>query len=151
MRKLITLILSLAFLLFSCDTGDMENTERFSLIGTWETSGEIVVNGDQRSYKCTLTFNENDYIEVCETKSKQGAFHLTDTYSGEYTRDEEKITGTYSYSGDYHNGNLPSTGGPYDWNNTYKFINKYTLDFKGPGAKSINNYINGNLIYERKY
>jgi len=153
MKKVLYLFIVLAIILTmsNCDNKTEEQEiGPFSLIGTWEASGEIVVNGDQRTYKCTITFTETEYTEITESKSTQGAFHLTDTYSGTYMRDEERITGTYSYSGDYHNGNPPSVGGPFNWSNTYNFINKNTLEFKGPGAQSMNNYISGNLVYNRK-
>jgi len=152
MKKLVFL-LTLVFILLSCDDGGMETKEEtgpFSLIGTWETSGEIVVNSDRRTYKCSITFNEADYIETNETKSIQGEFHLTQTYTGSYTREENRITGTYSQSLDYHNGNPPSGGGPFNWSSSYKFANKNTLEFKSIAAQSMSNYISGNLTYKRK-
>jgi len=151
MKKLLFIALTLGIMLgmSNCE-GEPEETGPFSLIGTWEASGDYEVNGDQRTYKSTLTFTETEYTELCENKSKQGTFHVNSTYSGTYTRGEDKITGTYSYSQDYHNGNPPSTGGPFDWNNTYRFIDKNTLEFRGPCVLSSYPYISDDVIYERK-
>jgi hypothetical protein len=160
MKKILfpVLIFGILLTMSNCNNEDNEEQEdpsTYTLIGTWETEGEYVVNGDERTYNSTLTFTEANYKELYEGKSKQGIFHLTTTNTGDYVADEEKITGTCSYSQDYHNGNPPATGGPFPlyYNGKegipYKFIDKNSLEFRSPSLIS-NNYASGNIIYKRK-
>jgi hypothetical protein len=144
MKKLLVIILVSTFIFLSCDNDDMEEeTGPFSLIGTWEASGEFVVNGDQRTYKSTLIFlNETDYKQETEYKSKNGTWNLTSKNDGTYVYNDNTITYTDTYY--YANG---SKGGTYVYTKPYKFINKNTLETHGQGVDT--EYITG-IIYNRK-
>jgi hypothetical protein len=145
-KVLFTLALLGILLGMSCDgnNGDDFDPATASLIGTWEASGELVVEGDQRTYKSTLVFvNETEYRQETRYKSIQGAFDLTVENMGTYIREEERIVYTDSYR--------TSPNAPFAGNNVYQkpynFMNKNTLEHYGPGVD--NTYIK-NMTYKRK-
>jgi len=132
MKKLL-LTLTLALLLFFCDNGDVneeQDTTPFSLIGTWETSGDYVVNGDQRTYNGTLTFiSETEYKKETAFKSKNGTWSLNGKNDGTYVYDESNIT----YTDTYYKAD-GSKGGTYTYKMPYKIINKNTIEAESPGV-----------------
>jgi hypothetical protein len=129
--KNIFALLVLTFIFISCDNGGMGEAGPYSLVGTWEASGEFVVEGDQRTYKSTLAFlNETEYKQETHYKSKQGAFDLLDKREGTYVREEENIIFTdYDVSGS-------TRIGPYTYTYPYRFINKNTLETQSTGVSS---------------
>jgi uncharacterized lipoprotein NlpE involved in copper resistance len=138
--------LSIVLLLGGCDDKGMNNEQEtgpFSLIGTWEASGEYVVEGDQRTYKSTLVFTETEYTQESHYKSKQGTFNFLDKREGTYVSDENNITYTdYDISGS-------TKVGPYIMPISYKFINKNTLETFGPGITGSSAYIQS-VSFKRK-
>ena len=95
----------LAFFLFSCDNGGMEEAGPFSLIGTWEAKREFThTDGVQWSENNTLTFSETEFRQVILAKSKNG--EVTQITAGKYTYDDRDITyiDTYEYNADGSKG-----------------------------------------------
>jgi len=143
MKKIIFVAI-VALLLFSCEE-EPEETGPFSLIGTWVTEGEYVVNGDQRNYKSTLIFlNETKYKQEAEFKSKNGTWNLKYNNDGTYTYSENIIT----YTDTYYKTDGSKGGGPFVYKRPYKFINKDTLEASVPGVQD-DIYIK-DVVYKRK-
>ena len=151
MRKILltSAIFAIILSMNNCKTEDIDNTVDtdtgpYSLIGTWEASGEMNVLGDERTYKMTLTFiDETEYTQIQHEKSKQGAWDQTVEQKGTYIQDEEKIT----YTDSYRTSPEADFAGNNEYSKPYKFANKNTLETYGPG---ITDFYIKSMVYKRK-
>jgi hypothetical protein len=127
--KKIFVVLVLALIFVSCDNDDVKEEDKgpFSLIGTWEASGEFPNDsGKIFTYKCTLIFDETEFKETTHCKSEDGLIEFSSRIEGSYIQEEKEITGTWCQI--FESG---STTEQFEFAKPYKFINKNTLDYTG--------------------
>ena len=136
--KKIVCVLVVAFFLFSCNNGGMdeEETGPFSLIGTWEAEGEFK-DTDTFYAKSTLFFFDDTNYEQETIFNKQVTSPPPYKPKGTYTSTDDNIIYKeifYKEDGSiltYNTYTIP-----------YKFINKNTLETRALGIWENPNKIN---------